>query len=78
MTSHAHAGFDRIPQNVEERIDQVRVAIQLPAPGTVLEEMIGATVTPIRSPGVIAVQLMEASRESLLGCAQHDVVVIGH
>src|SRR5919198_630221 len=67
-----------VPEDVRDPGDQMRRAGELRAAWAVAEEMVGATVTPIRPPRVVPVQLLKAVGEALLVRAEDDVMVVRH
>src|SRR5436190_3685877 len=72
------SGFNRIPEDVRDRRDQVGGAGELFCARPISEQMIGPTVPPIRPARMIAVELLESLGEPLLVGAKNDVMVVRH
>jgi hypothetical protein len=53
----AEGRSERIPRDVQERTDEMRLTQHLYPPETISEEVIRPIVATVRAPGVVAVQL---------------------
>src|SRR5882724_9652554 len=74
----ADAGRDRITKGIQNRCDQVRIALDMLRKGPVFEEMRFPTMTAVRATGVVAVQQLKAWRKARSGRPEHEVVMVGH
>src|SRR5205085_6651464 len=74
----AQSRRDRIPDDVEDRADQVRVRCDLSAVEPVLKEMAHTAVSPIRSACMDSVDLLETAGNGTFRRPQNDVVVVWH
>src|SRR5437763_11350159 len=61
------AGLERIAEDVRDRRDQMRGAREFLGARAIPEEVVGTAVAPVGPPRVVAIELLEALGESVLG-----------
>ena len=74
----AQSRRDRIPDDVEDRADEMRVRSELSAVEAVLKEMANAAVATIRPPSMISVELLKTAGSCAFRRPQDDVIVVRH
>ena len=74
----AQSRRDWIPDDVEDRADEMRLGSEFAAVEAVLEEMADAVVASIRSPSMISVDLLKTAGNAAFRRPQDDVVVVRH
>jgi hypothetical protein len=74
----AEPGGHRVAKDVRDRVDQMGVRVDRAAPKAIVEEMAHTAVAVVGAPRVIAVDLLQTTRDSTLGRTENDVGMRRH
>ena len=76
--SPAQPGFHRVPNDVEDRGDQMCIRQDPPSDRPIAEQVVGATMPPIGSARMSPVHDLKSFREAPSRCPENQVVVVRH